>query len=103
MLSDLYEIKKKESQSFTIKLASCEHDIFQAHFPRNPLLPGFVMLEICSKVLKHEIVVIKKAKFLNPALANDELEFLLKQDKRKVSVKILKESIKIAEIVYEKI
>lgn len=102
MLNNLFEILKKEEDFFSIKLASNKHEIFQAHFPNYPLLPAFVMMEICSKVLKQEIVSIEKAKFINPAFPQDVLEFFIKENDHRVSVKIQKDNKKIAAIIYEK-
>ncbi|MDX1808681.1 MAG: hypothetical protein R3331_04015 [Sulfurospirillaceae bacterium] len=103
MLSNLYKILKKEDGVFAIELACREHSVFQAHFPNNPLLPAFIMMEICSEVLNHEITGIKKAKFIHPALPEDVLDFFFIEREKIVSVKIQKNSVKIAEILYEKI
>lgn len=45
-----------------VKLADENHDVFKVYFPSNPLLLGFMMLEICAEVLEHEIIAIKKSK-----------------------------------------
>lgn len=102
MLNNLFEILKKEENFFSIKLASGKHEIFQAHFPNNPLLPAFMMMEICSKVLKQEIIAIEKAKFIHPVFPQDLLEFFIKENGQRVSIKILKDTKKVAEILYEK-
>jgi 3-hydroxyacyl-[acyl-carrier-protein] dehydratase len=96
MLNNLFTLIKKEDDSFSIKLADATHPIFKAHFPSNPLLPGFILIEIFSQVLECEINEIKKAKFTNPALPNDELDFFIKDKK----VIIRKNNQKVAEIVY---
>jgi 3-hydroxyacyl-[acyl-carrier-protein] dehydratase len=103
MLSNLYNLTRKNEDSFSIKLANSKHAVFQAHFPGNPLVPGFIMIEICSQVLNHEIIEIKKAKFVNKALPEDTLDFFITQKKSALHVEIKKEEIKIASIVYEKI
>lgn len=96
MLSNLYEIIKKENDFFSVKLADSSHPVFKAHFPNNPLLPGFVMMEIFSEVLGKKITQIKKAKFLNPAFPEDELIFFTDGSK----IKIKNTDKKIAEIIY---
>lgn len=103
MLSNLYKLIQKKEDSFSIKLSNSEHAVFKAHFPNNPLLPGFIMFEICCEVLNHEINEIKKAKFINKALPEDTLDFFIKQKESALHVDIKKEEIKIASIVYEKI
>jgi 3-hydroxyacyl-[acyl-carrier-protein] dehydratase len=81
MLSNLYTIIQKEKSFFSIKLSNDSHPIFKAHFPNNPILPGFVMMEIFSEVLNIEIKEIKKVKFFNPAYPEDELEFFINTSK----------------------
>lgn len=103
MLSKLYTITHKEEEFFSIQLADKNHKIFKAHFPNNPMLPGFIMLEICAKILGHEICEIKKAKFINQAKPEDTLSFFIKQKNHSVHVEIKKEEIKIASLTYEKI
>lgn len=55
------------------------HEIFEGHFPGNPIVPGVCMLQICkellAEVLKKEIVIskidfIKFMKIIHPQ--NDE-------------------------------
>lgn len=103
MLSKLYTIIHKEEESFKIKFSDENHPIFQAHFPNNPMLPGFIMLEICAEVLGHEICEIKKAKFLNQVKPEDTLSFFITQKSNSIRVEIKKEEIKIASLTYEKI
>ncbi len=99
MLSNLYTLTEQKEDFFSIKLADSSHPVFKAHFPTNPLLPGFLMIEIISKVLKCEIIQIKKVKFLNQAFPQDELSFNFKGN----SVTIKKDEIKVAQIVFNKI
>ena len=40
------------------------HPIFKAHFPNNPILPGFIHLEIISDIFDINITDVKKAKFI---------------------------------------
>jgi len=62
---------------FTIVLTDENHPVFKAHFPNNPILPGFVLLDLSAMVLNVEILSIKKAKFLFPIGPNSILDFYI--------------------------
>ena len=101
MFHDLYQILNEEVTSVRIRLADETHKIFQAHFPGNPLLPAFVMIEMCSQLFVQEIKAISKAKFMQPVLPDDVLDFCFTPKESKVHVRILREEKIVAEIVYE--
>ena len=59
----------------TVILSDKEHPIFKAHFPSNPILPGFIHFEIVSDLFDIEITTIQKAKFTNLVLPKQILEY----------------------------
>jgi len=61
-LQGFYEVLSADTNEIKICLASKEHPIFKAHFPENPILPGFIHLEIIEKEFNFQISQIKKAK-----------------------------------------
>lgn len=63
ILDKLYSVKEKDNTHATIVLCDENHPIFKAHFPSNPILPGFVHFEIISDVFDIDVQTIKKAKF----------------------------------------
>lgn len=76
MLFDgLYEVVNKDNNKATVALSDKEHPIFKAHFPSNPILPGFVHFEIVAALFNIEITTIKKAKFTNIVLPKQILEY----------------------------
>jgi 3-hydroxyacyl-[acyl-carrier-protein] dehydratase len=101
MLNNLYKIMYQREDLFRIQLASKSHPVFQAHFPGNPLLPGFLVIEICSKILRKEVLKIHKVKFLNPIFPKDILDFSFTCKEKKVEVTIFKDKQKIGQISYE--
>jgi 3-hydroxyacyl-[acyl-carrier-protein] dehydratase len=62
-LEGLYSIAAQNEESAEIILSDASHPVFQAHFPDNPILPGFIHLEIIALLFALEINGIKKAKF----------------------------------------
>lgn len=80
----LYELIASDENEATIKLSCEEHPIFKAHFPSNPILPGFIHFEIVSKLFNIDITQIKKAKFSDIVKPNETLCY--KRDTNKFSV-----------------
>lgn len=97
MLSDgLYTLLETSEKMFVVHLSDKAHPVFKAHFPSNPILPGFMMVEILAQILEIKIDKIAKAKFISPVFPNDKLVYELKEKK----VEILKNEKKVAEIIY---
>ena len=84
MIEGLYKIIEDSFSEVVIELSDASHPIFKAHFPGNPILPGFVHLEIISKVFEMEISGIKKAKFTGLVLPKQRLSYT--KDGQKVKV-----------------
>jgi len=101
-LDNLYQSRflKKEGNSSEIEIvfANKEHEIFQAHFPTNQLLPGFLQIDIAQELFNIKIKKIKKTKFLSIIKPNNQI--LFSQIKNKIIIKDL-ENKKISEISYE--
>lgn len=75
LLDGLYKVINKDRTQATVVLSDKEHPIFKAHFPSNPILPGFVHFEIVSALFDIEIITIKNAKFTNIVLPKQILEY----------------------------
>ena len=87
MIEGLYKVIKESSQEVVIELSDASHPIFKAHFPGNPILPGFVHLEIISKVFSMKIIGIKKAKFTSLVLPLERVVYTKDGQKFKVTSK----------------
>lgn len=97
---DLFKIIKcDENQLFQIKLSDENHPIFKAHFPKNPILPGFLQIDISQYLFKLDIKKIKKAKFLQIIKPNEILDIKLQKDKNKIL--FFKDEKKVSEFTYE--
>jgi len=75
MLENLYKILYNNTTEASVTLSDANHSIFKAHFPSQPLLPGFVHFEIISALFGLEIIGIKKAKFTQMVLPNETLVY----------------------------
>lgn len=84
LIETLYTIEYQDENKGIIKLSDAQHPIFQAHFPSQAILPGFIHFEVVSKLFNMEITTIKKAKFLKLALPEQILTY--EKDKNKFKV-----------------
>jgi len=75
MLENLYKTLYNNTTEASVTLSDANHPIFKAHFPSQPLLPGFVHFEIVSALFGLEIIAIKKAKFTQMVLPNETLVY----------------------------
>ncbi len=84
-LDDLYSINKLSEMESEVFLSDESHPVFKAHFPNNPILPGFIHLEIISDVFNINIIGVQKAKFNDFVLPSQKLFYL--KSANKVTVK----------------
>lgn len=86
-LDGLYTVEKRSTDKVTVKLSDRKHKVFQAHFPKNPILPAFVHLEIISDVFTLDITSVKKAKFSEKVIPLDTLIYVKVKNKIEVFCK----------------
>lgn len=100
-MKNLYEFSflKKEENSSEIEIifANKEHEVFQAHFPENHLLPGFLQIDIIADILSKEVILIKKAKFIQAILPNDVIIFHIQNKENTIKVIAKKDDKKCSE------
>jgi 3-hydroxyacyl-[acyl-carrier-protein] dehydratase len=84
MFDGLYTIVSKNENEIVIKLTDDTHPIFKAHFPGNPILPGFVHFEIISDIFNIKVESIKKAKYSAIIKPQEELKYIRNNNKYKV-------------------
>jgi len=78
LLDKLYKIESVSQTQGSVILSDEEHPVFKAHFENNPILPGFVHLEIIADLFNLEIQSIKKAKFSGFVKPSQRLEYVKK-------------------------
>lgn len=102
MLNKLYEILEKKEDFLAIKLADKNHKVFKAHFPSNPLLPGFMLIDICEKEFDLQIKTIKKISFLKSIFPDESISFHKKNKRQNLFiVDVTKDSNVVATISFE--
>lgn len=96
LTQNLYTLTTSNDNIFEIVLANETHPVFQAHFPNNPILPGFLQIDIAEKLLGTSFKKIKKAKFLHIIKPNDHIFYECKENK----IIIRSKKKKLSEIIY---
>lgn len=81
MLNNLYKVLEKKENFLSIKLSEKDHEVFRAHFPQNPLLPGFILIDICEKEFHLQVKQVKKISFLKSIFPNENIEFKISKNK----------------------
>lgn len=102
ILNEFYTLTCKEETRFCVRLSDASHPIFQAHFPQNPIVPGFVLLDMSAEILGIEIVKILKTKFLKNIAPKSVLWFEIKTNEKTLKIRVTQNEQKVAELTYEK-
>jgi 3-hydroxyacyl-[acyl-carrier-protein] dehydratase len=84
LIDEFYSVEFKDENRAVVKLSDENHQIFKAHFPSQPIMPGFMNFEIVEKIFGIKITNIKKAKFLKIVLPNQRLVYERNANKFKV-------------------
>lgn len=85
---------------YEIQLTDEKHPIFQAHFPNNHLLPGFLHIDIASELLNKKLSKIIKAKFLQAILPLDKILFIIEEKEQYYKITTKKDNKKCSEFTF---
>jgi len=102
ILNNFYTLTSKNETHFCVRLSDASHPIFQAHFPTNPIVPGFVLVDMSAEILDIEIVKIKKTKFLKNIAPLSVLWFDIQTNEKTLKIRVTQNEQKVAELTYEK-
>jgi 3-hydroxyacyl-[acyl-carrier-protein] dehydratase len=92
LIEDLFSVVQVDGERRSVQLSDEDHPIFKAHFPSNPILPGFVHLEIIARVFDLQISSVKKAKFTKMVSPSE----LLVYEKNDMKFKVFSKDIEVA-------
>lgn len=73
----LYRVVSRENEMATIVLADESHPVFKAHFEGNPILPGFLHIDITAQVFEVDITSIKSAKYFEIVRPSEQITIRL--------------------------
>lgn len=103
-LFKIYDIKEENSHNvISVVLTDKSHVFFQAHFPENEILAGFLQVDIIANILNHKIKKIKKAKFLSIIYPKDKINYFIETKENSTYKIVIKneENKKLSEFSYE--
>lgn len=101
-INNLYTIISKSENKIVIQLSDEHHAIFQAHFPKNALLPGFCHIEILAEIFSDEVEKVALLKLRQKTVPNEEIVYTIINSEKRRKIKILDKTEKlIGTISYE--
>jgi len=62
-IDNLFSVKSSGQDVYSVVLADCNHPVFLAHFESNPILPGFLHIDMLASIYNIEILEVRKAKY----------------------------------------
>jgi len=101
VLNTLYCVLSQNKEHIILELSNKSHPIFQAHFPKYPLLPGFAMIDIIAEVLGDDVIFIQYSKFIKNIFPCDTLMCKIQNDDKTRRIKIFRDKEKVSEIIYD--
>ncbi len=101
MIKGLYEVLEHDSNKVIVEFASGDHPVFIAHFPQSPILPGFLLIDIISEILKDTVVKIVRSKFISHIIPNDIITYSIETKIMRKKITVFKNDKKVSEIIYE--
>jgi len=101
MLKGFYTVVDKTDTSCRIQFADAEHEIFLAHFPKHPMVPGFALIDTLAEILEDTVVHIKQSKFIAHVLPNDTIDCRIDTKEHKKHIVLTKDNKRVSEFSYE--
>jgi len=62
-LDGLFTVVHTDGECCEVMLTSAEHPVFLAHFESNPILPGFLHIDMAAFLFGLDVCEVKKAKY----------------------------------------
>ncbi len=101
-MKDFYNILDQTPTQITIQFSAKKHKLFAAHFPRNPIVAGFLQLDILANILNHDIKKIIHIKFLQTLRPLDIVVYHIKESNGETIFEIKKHNITTTKAKYER-
>lgn len=84
----MFTVVARDESAITIELTDASHPVFQAHFEGNPLLPGYMQIDIVAALLGKEVDAISGAKYMKPVLPESRIIYTIKHKENKASITV---------------
>lgn len=84
----IYRVKEHEGTRVVVALSDASHPVFQAHFEKNPILPGFMQIDIIAAIMKKRVHTIAMAKFMKPILPETTLIYNVTEGEKATRIRV---------------
>jgi len=84
----LYRVVSRDATVLCVELCDASHPVFKAHFENNPILPGFMQIDIVAQCLGKRVTSISQAKFMKPVRPQERICFEIKESERSVQIRV---------------
>ena len=71
----IFTVISRDDNGITVRLSDASHPVFKAHFEGNPILPGFMQIDIIAVLLGKSVVAISMAKFMKPVRPSETITY----------------------------
>ncbi len=76
----LYKLISKDKDIAILLLTDELHPVFKAHFENNPILPGFLHIDITAEVFGLDLSFVKSAKYFEIVRPNERITIKVIKD-----------------------
>ena len=84
----IYRIVEHDGTRTVLELSDASHPVFKAHFENNPILPGFMQIDIIAAVMKKRVRAISMAKFMKPVLPGMTLIYTVAEGEKTTRIRV---------------
>ena len=82
----IYTVISQDENSVSVRFSDASHPVFKAHFKENPILPGFMQIDIIAAILGKRVTAISMAKFMKPLRPEDAITYHLAEGSKTTRV-----------------
>ncbi len=86
---DIYTVVEHSDNKVIVELADELHPVFKAHFPQNPILPGYMQIDIIVSILDAELEQIVGAKFMKIVHPKEQITYHISYKNTQTRVEVM--------------
>ena len=84
----IFRVVENDGTRIVVELSDATHPVFRAHFENNPILPGFMQIDIIAAVMKKRVRTISMAKFMKPILPETTLIYSVAEGEKATRIRV---------------
>lgn len=87
----IFTVISRDESSAEVRFCDASHPVFKAHFEGNPILPGFMQIDIVAAIFKKRVTAISMAKFMKPIRPGESVTYYVSDGPKSTRI-LLKDS-----------